>query len=75
MEKFSFRIQTRSGLAVDNLVIQAMDQQTAEVRLKQMYMGCTILEMKVLDAMPMRGDASDLESMINLISGQGKTGG
>ncbi len=75
MEKFSFRIQTRSGLAVDNLVIQAMDQQTAEVRLKQMYMGCTILEMKVLDAIPMRGDASDLESMINLISGQGKTGG
>lgn len=75
MEKFSFRIQTRSGLAVDNLVIQAMDQQAAEVRLKQMYLGCTILEMKVLDSAPVRGEGSDLEGMINLISSQEKAGG
>ena len=59
---------------MDNLIIQAVDQQTAETRLKQMYIGCTILETKVLDTMPMRGDASDLEGVINLISGQGKTG-
>lgn len=72
MEKFGFRIQTRSGLAVDNLVIQAADQPTAEVRLKQMYMGCTILEAKVLESTPMRGDGSDLEGVINLIAGQDK---
>jgi hypothetical protein len=74
MEKFGFRIQTRSGLAVDNLTIQANDQAAAEVRLKQMYMGCTIIEVKVLETTPMRGDGSDLEGVINLISGQGKPG-
>ncbi|MBL8517981.1 MAG: hypothetical protein JNM76_13550 [Betaproteobacteria bacterium] len=73
MEKFGFRIQTRSGLAVDNLIIQAVDQATAEARLKQMYLGCTVLDVKVLESAPMRGDTSDLEGVINLISSQGKT--
>ncbi|MDX2220895.1 MAG: hypothetical protein SF172_17880 [Burkholderiales bacterium] len=74
MDKFGFRIQTRSGLVVDNLVIQAADQATAETRLKQMYLGCTIQEVKVLDSTPMRGDGSDLEGVINLIAGQDKAG-
>lgn len=74
MEKFGFRIQTRSGLAVDNLVIQAVDQATAELRLKQMYLGCTIIEAKTLESTPMRGDGSDLEGVINLIAGQDKPG-
>lgn len=72
MEKFGFRIQTRSGLAVENLVIQAVDQASAEARLKQMYIGCTILETRVLESTPMRGDGSDLEGVINLIAGQSK---
>jgi hypothetical protein len=74
MEKFGFRIQTRSGLTVDNLIIQAADQTTAEARLKQMYLGCTILEAKILDSTPHRGDMTDLEGVINLISGQNKPG-
>lgn len=74
MEKFGFRIQTRSGLVVDNLVIQAADQAAAEARLKQMYLGCTIQDVKVLDSTPMRGDGSDLEGVINLIAGQDKAG-
>ena len=74
MDKFGFRIQTRSGLVVDNLVIQAADQAAAETRLKQMYLGCTIQEVKVLDSTPMRGDGSDLEGVINLIAGQDKAG-
>lgn len=72
MEKFGFRIQTRSGLTVDNLVIQAVDQPAAEARLKQMYLGCTILEAKVLDSPLQRGEATDLEGVINLISGQSR---
>lgn len=74
MEKFGFRIQTRSGLTVDNLVIQAIDQAAAEARLKQMYLGCTIIETKMLEHTPMRGDGSDLEGVINLIAGQDKAG-
>lgn len=74
MEKFGFRIQTRSGLVVDNLVIQAADQAAAEARLKQMYMGCTVQEVRVLESTPIRGDGSDLEGVINLISSQDKAG-
>lgn len=74
MEKFGFRIQTRSGLAVDNLVIQAVDLAAAESRLKQMYLGCTIIETKRLESTPMRGDGSDLEGVINLIASQDKAG-
>lgn len=74
MQKFGFRIQTRSGLIVENLTIQAPDQAAAEVRLRQMYIGCTVLEAKTMEDNPPRSEMSDLEGVINLIAGQGKTG-
>ena len=36
LTKFSFRIRTRSGTPVENLMIQALDQAQAELRLQQM---------------------------------------
>ena len=73
MQKFSFRIQTRSGLTVENLLIQAADQAEAERRLRQMYMHCTILESKTLaDNLP-RSEMSDLEGVISLIAEQDKS--
>lgn len=72
MQKFGFRIQTRSGLVVENLVIQAIDQPTAEQRLKQMYIGCSVLDAKVFEDSPPRSEVSDLESVINLITNQDK---
>lgn len=73
MQKFSFRIQTRSGLVVENLLIQAADQAEAERRLRQMYMHCTILESKILaDSLP-RSEMSDLEGVISLIAEQDKS--
>ena len=70
MQKFSFRIQTRSGLTVEHLLIQAADQTEAERRLRQMYMHCKILESKVLADTPPRSAMSDLEGVISLIAEQ-----
>ena len=67
MKKFGFRIQTRGGSTVENLVIQGRDRAEAERKLRQVYHHCTILEEKVL-ANPLPPDASDLEGVISLIA-------
>jgi hypothetical protein len=72
LQKFSFRIQTRGGLTVENLLIQAADQAAAERRLRQMYMHCKILESKILADSPPRSAMSDLEGVITLIAEQDK---
>ena len=69
MQKFGFRIQTRSGTTVDNLVIHAPDQEQAEQKLRQMYHHCTVVECKTLDELP-RGEGTDLEGAISLILGR-----
>ena len=72
MQKFSFRIQTRSGLTVENLLIHAADQAEAERRLRQMYMYCKIMESKILADSPPRSAMSDLEGVFSLIAEQDK---
>ena len=46
MTKFGFKIRTRSGLVVDNLLIPGKDQADAERKLNQIYRHCEILESK-----------------------------
>ena len=75
MQKFGFRIQTRSGLTVENLTIQAIDQAEAERRLRQIYMHCTIVEVRILEDSPPRNEVSDLEGVISLIADEDKTPG
>ena len=70
MFKFGFRIRTRSGLPVDNLVVQARDQMEAERKIAQMYMHCEIIECKQMQSTT-REEGSDLENIISLISRQG----
>jgi hypothetical protein len=70
MMKFGFRIRTRSGLPVDNLVVQARDQAEAERKISQMYMHCEIIECKQMQSTA-RDEGSDLENIISLISRQG----
>lgn len=70
MQKFGFRIRTRSGLMVESLLIQAETQALAEIKLRQMYHHATVLECKVLDDLP-RGDGTDLEGAISLIISKG----
>lgn len=45
--KYGFRIRTRSGLIVDNLLIHGKDEVDAERKLRQMYRYCNILECRV----------------------------
>lgn len=42
--KYGFRIKTRLGLVVDNLVIHGADESDAERKLRQMYHGCEVIE-------------------------------
>ncbi|HVY06163.1 MAG TPA: hypothetical protein VHB46_09325 [Burkholderiales bacterium] len=69
MFKFGFRIRTRSGLPVDNLIVQARDQAEAERKITQMYLHCEIIECKQM-ATAVREEGSDLEGIISLISRQ-----
>jgi hypothetical protein len=45
--KYGFRICTRSGLIVDNLLIHGRDEVDAERKLRQMYRHCRILQCTV----------------------------
>jgi len=45
--KYGFRIRTRSGLIVDNLLIHGRDEVDAERKLRQMYQHCRILQCTV----------------------------
>lgn len=44
MTKYMFKIRTKVGMAVDNLLIQGHDELDAERKLRQMYHGCEIVE-------------------------------
>ena len=67
LTKFSFRIRTRSGTPVENLMVQAADRAQAEGRINQMYPYCEIVECRELTAMP-RDEAASLDSILSLIS-------
>jgi len=42
-KKFAFRIKTKTGGIVGNILIEAKDVEAAKVKLMQRYPGCTIL--------------------------------
>ena len=69
LTKYGFKIKTRNGLIVDDLVIQARDRAEAERRLRQIYIQCEILELRVTgpEAQPA---STDLDGIISLISKQ-----
>jgi hypothetical protein len=69
MTKFGFTIRTRDGGLVDNLVIQGRDQVEAEVKLRQVYRHCKIINMRVI-AGPVPDSSADLESLITLIAAE-----
>ena len=67
MIKFGFKIRTRSGTVVDNLMFAARDRADAERKVKQIYQRCEILECRELQQ-TIREEGFDLESAINLIN-------
>jgi hypothetical protein len=71
--KFGFKIKTRSGTVVDNLMFAARDRADAERKVNQIYHSCEILECRELQQ-TIREEGFDLESAINLISKQSGPG-
>ena len=69
MTRFGFRIQTRGGSVVDNLVIHGRDREEAERKLRQVYHHCTILDARVLEG---ESQGGDFESVIGLIAAEAK---
>jgi len=69
MTKYGFRIRTRSGTPVDNLVLQARDYAEAERKINQIYPHCEILECRQIQS-PTGDDALNLERIISLIASQ-----
>jgi hypothetical protein len=45
-QKFIFRIKTKNGGIVGNILIEAPDVEAAKAKLMQRYPGCTILNVK-----------------------------
>ena len=46
-QKFAFKIKTKDGGIVGNVLIEATDVEAAKVKLTMRYPGCTILSVKV----------------------------
>jgi hypothetical protein len=67
--KYGFRIRTRSGAVVDNLLIFGKDEPDAERKLRQIYLGCVILEAKRLVFQAQRNGPVTYEDVVDLISG------
>ncbi|WP_301101891.1 hypothetical protein [Propionivibrio sp.] len=67
--KYGFRIRTRSGAVVDNLLIFGRDEPDAERKLRQIYLGCEILETKRLLIQAPRTSPVTFEDVVDLIAG------
>jgi len=68
LARYGFRIRTRGGAVVGNLLIYGRDEQEAERKLRQIYISCEILEARHLPAQPARAVAR-YEDVVDLISG------
>ncbi len=65
--KYGFKIRTRGGMVVDNLLIPGRDQADAEKKLMQIYRYCEILEAKPVQQR-LSEDSIDVDGFISLIS-------
>ena len=67
--KYGFRIRTRSGAVVDNLLIFGKDEPDAERKLRQIYLGCEILEARRSGIQAPRTGPVNYGDVVDLISG------
>lgn len=47
LRRFAFKIRTKTGGIIGNLVIEATDVEAAKVNLGKRYPGCTVLSVTV----------------------------
>ena len=71
MNKYGFRIRTRSGSLVENLQVHARDRAEAERKITQIYRHCEILECHEVTP-TLRKEGLDLDDVISLINRQEK---
>jgi len=69
MNKYGFKIRTRSGGVVENLQVHARDRAEAELKINQVYRHCEILECREVTP-TMRKEGLDLEDVVALINKQ-----
>lgn len=67
LTKYGFRIRTRQGLVVDNLMIHGRDENDAQRKLRQMYRDCEIIECTCHRG-GVRTPVVNLEEVMNLIA-------
>ena len=65
--KFGFRIRTRQGLVVENLMIHGRDEADAERKLRQMYLNCQILAKSVQNA-KLKPAPMSFEEVVTLVT-------
>lgn len=65
--KYGFRIRTRVGLIVDNLLIHGRDQAEAQRKLRQMYRDCEIIQCTCHHG-GVRVPTANFEDVANLIT-------
>lgn len=69
MLKFGFKIRTRGGMVVDNLLVSARDRAEAERKIQQIYHHCEILDChEAQQSAKDDGQGLNLENAIALIT-------
>ena len=66
--KYGFRIRTRDGLVVENLMIHGRDKADAQRKLTQMYRQCEVLECRVKSPAGPAAQNATFEEVIDLVS-------
>ncbi len=66
--KYGFRIRTRTGMQVDNLMIHGRDLADAQRKLEQMYRHCEILETKTVPVARRLDASASFEEVLALIT-------
>jgi hypothetical protein len=66
MTRYGFRIRTRTGMRIDNLLIHGRDLAEAQRKLEQMYRHCEIIETRMLTTSRRTDAAANYEDALSL---------
>jgi hypothetical protein len=66
--KYGFRIRTRTGMQVDNLMIHGRDLDDARRKLEQMYRHCEVLETRTVPLVRRADYAASFEDVLALVT-------
>jgi len=66
--KYGFRIRTRSGMQVDNLMIHGRDLADAQRKLEQMYRHCEVIETRSVPVARRQDVAASFEEVLSLVT-------